>query len=41
MVRDRLQVLRVDPLVDKLPEEGILVKGRKGGDELLAGVLVT
>ena len=40
MVRDRLQVLRVDPLIDELPEEGILVKGRNGDGELLAGLLV-
>ena len=40
MVRDRVQVLRVDPLVDELPEDGILVQGGDGDGELLADLLV-
>ena len=34
-------MLQSDPLVDELPKEGIFVKGSKGGDKLLASVLVT
>ena len=33
-------MLQSDPLVDELPKEGIFVKGSKGGDKLLASVLV-